>query len=121
MVRGKWNYRFRYKDVYGDSRQKSVTAPTKEECYAKAEEFLEDLQKKIENPNIDVTIPDLLKYKFDTDHKMNYTGEVAYFRNLQFLKIWKGMGSRGSRFARSLRGSSRYSCSPSRYILTVSL
>ena len=82
----KWNYRFTYKDEFGVSKRKSVTAETKEECLDMALVFLEKIEKKKAGYDMDVTISEILRVKFTRDFEKNYTGEPGYYRNMNLLK-----------------------------------
>ena len=52
---GNIRYRFRYTDIYGKRRVKSVTGTSEAHCLQRANEFLKSLRTKY-----DLTIPELL-------------------------------------------------------------
>ena len=56
-------YRFSYKDEFGQSARKSFACKTREECLAKAEEFLTGQAKLAQGLDINATIVDILMYK----------------------------------------------------------
>ena len=80
-------YRFSYKDEFGQSARKSFACKTREECLAKAEEFLTGQAKIAQGLDINATIVDILKRKYEYDYKKNYLSEAGYGRNLDSLKI----------------------------------
>ena len=80
-------YRFSYKDEFGQSARKSFACKTREECLAKAEEFLTGQAKLAQGLDINATIVDILKRKYEYDYKKNYLSEAGYGRNLDSLKI----------------------------------
>ena len=83
----KWNYQFRYKEPGSNERKlKSFTAETKEECLIRAEEFLAEITDGAEHIRADVTIPDIMREKYDNDFAKNHTAEQGYMRNLNLLK-----------------------------------
>ena len=82
-----WNYQFSYKETGSNERKlKNFTAETKEECLIRAEEFLAELTDGSERIRADITIPDIMKDKYDNDFAKNHTDEQGYMRNLNLLK-----------------------------------
>ena len=82
-----WNYQFSYKETGSNERKlKNFTAETKEECLIRAEEFLAELTDGSERIRADITIPDIMKDKYDNDFAKNHTAEQGYMRNLNLLK-----------------------------------
>ena len=92
IVNGKYNYRFTYIDEFGERKRKSFSAVTKEECLVKAEDFFEKMEKKNAGIDIDATIPDILRRKYEDDYAMNYIGEQGYARNLDNLMVIEKSG-----------------------------
>lgn len=92
IVNGKYNYRFTYEDEFGEKRRKSFSGVTKEECLMRAEEFLEKLECLTAGYDMEATIPDLLKEKYEDDYAMNYIGEQGYARNLDNLLVIEKSG-----------------------------
>ena len=80
-------YRFCYKDEFGQSARKSFACPTREECLAKADEFLEGQAKLVKGVDINANIVDLLKRKYEYDYRKNFLSESGYARNIESLKI----------------------------------
>ena len=80
-------YRFTYKDEFGQSKRKSFACPSRQECLDKAEEFLTGQAKLAEGLDINATIVDILKRKYEYDYKKNYLAEAGYGRNLDSLKM----------------------------------
>jgi hypothetical protein len=56
-------YRFTYKDEYGQSQRKSFACKTRQECLEKADEFLEGQAKLVKGIDANGTIVDILKRK----------------------------------------------------------
>ena len=92
IVNGKYNYRFTYIDEFGERKRKSFSAVTKEECLVKAEDFFEKMEKKNAGIDIDATIPDIKRRKYEDDYAMNYIGEQGYARNLDNLMVIEKSG-----------------------------
>ena len=92
IVNGKYNYRFTYVNEFGERKRKSFSAVTKEECLVKAEDFFEKMEKKNAGIDIDATIPDILRRKYEDDYAMNYIGEQGYARNLDNLMVIEKSG-----------------------------
>ena len=67
IVNGKYNYRFFYIDEFGEKKRKSFSGVTKDECLQRAEEFLEKQEKRAAAVDPDITIPELLRRKFETN------------------------------------------------------
>lgn len=92
IVNGKYNYRFTYVNEFGEKKRKSFSGITKEECLLRAEDFLEKMEKKIEGIDLDVTIPELLRKKYEEDYAMNFVGEQGYARNLGGVALFERTG-----------------------------
>jgi len=84
---GRYECRVSYLDEDGEKRKKSFYGETEDECYEQAEAFME--VKTMENEGIEcgLTIPDILKRKYEYDFSMNYVTEAAYDRNLHNVRI----------------------------------
>ncbi len=91
-INGKYNYRFTYFDEFGERKRKSFSAATKEECLIKAEKFLVEMEKKSAGIDMDATIPDILRRKYEDDYAMNFIGEQGYARNLDNLTVIEKSG-----------------------------
>lgn len=92
IVNGKYNYRFFYIDEFGEKKRKSFSGVTKDECLQRAEEFLVSMERKNAGINMDATIPDILREKYEDDYAMNYIGEQGYARNLDNLIVIEKSG-----------------------------
>ena len=66
---GNIRYRFKYTDMFGNRRVKSVTGVDEAHCLQRANEFLKSLRTKY-----DLTIPELLIPDAERDLKMNHIG-----------------------------------------------
>ena len=80
-------YRFRYTDEYGRRRSKSVSGINEKHCYERAEQFLYELERKINFVNYEATIPQLVREKVENDYKKNHIGEASYDRYLMIADI----------------------------------
>ena len=86
---GKLEYRFIYYDDYGRTRQKSVVADTREECFDKARRFLKNVEGVKHDDLEDASLVDILERKFRMDYEMHFTGEQGYATNLANLQHLK--------------------------------
>ena len=82
-----YEYRIRYIDELGDRKRKSFYGRTEKECLDQAEDFLAVQELKNRDIDCSLTIPDILREKFEYDYSMNYVSEAAYDRNLHVVKI----------------------------------
>ena len=80
-------YRFTYKDEFGQSQRKSFSCATRQECLDKADEFLDGQAKLVKGIDVNATIVDILKRKYEYDYRKNYLSEAGYGRNLDSVKI----------------------------------
>ena len=98
-------YRVSFTGPDGEKRRKSFSGGNEEECYAKAEAFFMDFEKNMaleanklgrsssrtgdgsRTRRAKITMPDLLRHKYELDYKMNYVAEQGYARNMANLKI----------------------------------
>ena len=92
IVNGKYNYRFFYIDEFGEKKRKSFSGVTKDECLQRAEEFLEKQRKRAAAVDPDITIPELLRRKYEEDYAMNFVGEQGYARNLGGIALLERSG-----------------------------
>lgn len=92
IVNGKYNYRFFYIDEFGEKKRKSFSGVTKDECLQRAEEFLEKQGKRAAAVDPDITIPELLRRKYEEDYAMNFVGEQGYARNLGGIALLERSG-----------------------------
>ena len=92
IVNGKYNYRFFYIDEFGEKKRKSFSGVTKDECLQRAEEFLEEQEKRAAAVDPDITIPELLRRKYEEDYAMNFVGEQGYARNLGGIALLERSG-----------------------------
>ena len=92
IVNGKYNYRFFYIDEFGEKKRKSFSGVTKDECLHRAEEFLEKQGKRAAAVDPDITIPELLRRKYEEDYAMNFVGEQGYARNLGGIALLERSG-----------------------------
>ncbi len=82
---GTLEYRFSYRDENWQAKRKSVTGADEQECYDRAQEFLDKMDKIHRGIDVDMTMIDILKEHYDADFAMNYVGEPGYARNLNSL------------------------------------
>ena len=109
IVNGKYNYRFFYIDEFGEKKRKSFSGVTKDECLQRAEEFLEKQEKRAAAVDPDITIPELLRRKYEEDYAMNFVGEQGYARNLGGSHCLSGPGSEKCRLWTSRKCRSKHS------------
>lgn len=86
---GRVEYRFGYKDEFGQTQRKSFTGDDEMECLYKAQEFLEKEEKRQQGIDMDSTIVDIVMKRYDEDLAMNFIGEQGYCRNVGTLQIIK--------------------------------
>lgn len=86
---GNLEYRFSYKDEAGKSKRKSVTGRDVNECYKKADAFVNRLVLSANNINPDMTIIAILEGRYKKDLALGYVHEQGYCRNLSNLSILK--------------------------------
>ena len=79
---GNIRYRFKYTDMFGNRRVKSVTGMDEEHCLQRANEFLKSLRTKY-----DLTIPELLIPDAERDLKMNHIGPQGYRSRMSIIDI----------------------------------
>lgn len=84
--RGSYELRIRYTAPDGQRKRKTFTSKTIEDCYDRAEEFLDRIEKLARGVSLDDTIADIIRAKLDNDFKRNFTGEQGYSRNLMTLR-----------------------------------
>ena len=76
-----------YRDEDNVARRKSVTGKNERECLDKADKFLKWMEKKRKKIDLDATIPEILKERYELDLDLNYVGEAGYGRNINNLRI----------------------------------
>ena len=86
---GKIEYRISYRDEFGSIRRKSFTGIDEDEGVYKAEVFLATEEKRQRGIDVNATIPEIVKYRYDLDLQKNYVGEQGYSRNMGTLGIIK--------------------------------
>lgn len=79
---GNIRYRFKYTDMFGNRRVKSVTGVDEAHCLQRANEFLKSLRTKY-----DLTIPELLIPDAERDLKMNHIGPQGYRSRMSIIDI----------------------------------
>lgn len=84
---GTFEYRIVYTDEYNETKRKSFYGQSDIICIEKAEKFLYDLEKKKSGIDIDATIPDIVKEKYQSDLEKNFVHEQGYSRNMANLRI----------------------------------
>ncbi len=84
---GSIEYRVTYKDENDLTQRKSFIGNDEEECIRKATQFLENIELKKVGINMDVTIPELVKNRLQSDFEKNFVGEQGYSRNVETLLI----------------------------------
>lgn len=89
---GTYEYRITYTDTYGQRKRRGFTCQTPEECFDRAEDFLEELRIKMGGMTADMTLSDILRQKAKTDFEKNYTGEQGYDRTLKTINLFDKYG-----------------------------
>lgn len=84
---GTFEYRIVYTDEYNETKRKSFYGQSDIICMEKAEKFLCDLEKKKSGIDIDATIPDIIKERYQSDLQKNFVHEQGYSRNMANLYI----------------------------------
>ncbi len=84
---GTFEYRIVYTDEYNETKRKSFYGQSDIICMEKAEKFLYDLERKKSGIDIDATIPDIIKEKYQSDLQKNFVHEQGYSRNMSNLRI----------------------------------
>ena len=82
---GSYEFRIRYTTPDGQKKYKTFTSKTVEECFKRADEFLEKVGKLTRGIGLEDTIIDIARAKIDNDFKRNFCGEQGYSRNIQTL------------------------------------
>ena len=83
---GKIEYRFTYKDAFGQPVRRSVTGQTEEECLAKSEAFMAEQRRAEEGIYRSMTIPEILRKEFASDFAANRISEATYDMYLEILE-----------------------------------
>ena len=84
---GYYEYRISYRDMFGNRKIKSFGGKDIDELYIRADEFRHDLSEMQRGVQVDATIPEILRRRYEYDFAKNYTQEPGYYRNMDSLKI----------------------------------
>lgn len=87
LPNGKVCYRISYRDECGKLKRKSFTGVDEYECLQLAEVFLGKQAKIKSGIDVDATIPDILKARYDEDLRNNFVGVQGYSRNISCVQI----------------------------------
>lgn len=83
---GYYELGIRYQDMFGQRKQKSFSGRDVDELYIRLDEFLEKQAAKNKGIEMDSTIVDILKRRYEFDYAKGYTNEPGYYRNVNSLK-----------------------------------
>lgn len=84
---GRLEYRFFYIDEYGQKKRKSISGGSREECYRRADEWLQKYMESIKPLDQSSTITDILQRKYEGDYKANHIGESTFRSKRELLRI----------------------------------
>lgn len=84
---GRLEYRFFYIDEYGQKKRKSISGGSREECYRRADEWLQKYMESIKPLDQSSTITDILQRKYEGDYKANHIGESTLRSKRGLLRI----------------------------------
>lgn len=84
---GRIEFRITIINEYGEKQRKSFSGNSENECIAKYESYMVELEKRIRGINVDATIPEILEERYERDYHMNFIGEPGYARQMETLKI----------------------------------
>lgn len=84
---GSIEYRFHYYDDNNVNRVKSITAPTKDECLNRAEDFIKKNSFSPLRAVSNITLVEIIEKRINDDYRKNITGVQGYDRNLSTLRI----------------------------------
>ena len=84
---GRLEYRFFYIDEYGQKKRKSISGGSREECYRRADEWLQKYMESIKPLDQSSTITDILQRKYEGDYKANHIGESTLRSKRELLRI----------------------------------
>ena len=73
--------------MFGNRKIKSFGGKDIDELYIRADEFRHDLSEMQRGVQVDATIPEILRRRYEYDFAKNYTQEPGYYRNMDSLKI----------------------------------
>ena len=83
---GKLEYRFYYKDEYGNRKRKSVTGIDERDCIMKAEQWIDRVECARAGIDLEATIPSILYERHLADYQRNYIREQGYGRNVETVR-----------------------------------
>ncbi len=86
---GKVEYRITYKDEFGSTKRKSITADDEDECIRKAQDFLDEVDRRKRGIDMSATISEIVEFRLNSDYEKNHMAEQGYSRNLGTLEIIK--------------------------------
>ena len=84
---GRLEYRFFYIDEYGQKKRKSISGGSREECYRRADEWLQKYMESIKPLDQSSTITDILQRKYEGDYEANHIGESTLRSKRELLRI----------------------------------
>ena len=84
---GRLEYRFFYIDEYGQKKRKSISGGSREECYRRADEWLQKYMESIKPLDQSSTIKDILQRKYEGDYEANHIGESTLRSKRGLLRI----------------------------------
>ena len=84
---GRLEYRFFYIDEYGQKKRKSISGGSREECYRRADEWLQKYMESIKLLDQSSTITDILQRKYEGDYEANHIGESTLRSKRELLRI----------------------------------
>ena len=84
---GRLEYRFFYIDEYGQKKRKSISGDSREECYRRADEWLQKYMESIKPLDQSSTITDILQRKYEGDYEANLIGESTLRSKRELLRI----------------------------------
>ena len=84
---GRLEYRFVYRDEYGQKKRKSISGGSREECCRRADEWLQKYMESFKPLDQRSTITDILQRKYEGDYKANHIGESTLRSKRELLRI----------------------------------
>ena len=84
---GLYEYRITYRDEFDKPHRKSFCGESQALCIAKAKEFLYKQEMRRFGIDLDITIPQIMKQKYESDLEKNFIGPQGYSRNMATLRI----------------------------------
>ncbi|MCQ2148456.1 MAG: site-specific integrase [Bacteroidales bacterium] len=83
---GYWELTIKYQDMFNQKRRKSFSGNDIDELYIRSEEFIEKQAEKNRGIEVESTIVDILKRRYEYDYEKHYINEPGYYRNVNSLK-----------------------------------